>query len=288
MPRVEGDRLYGRGAYDMKAGLAAMMCALHDLALQDRVRVHFVCVADEESEESEQRGSDYLVEQGYLGDFAITGEPTDLRSASRPRACWPCAWRSRAPRHTARHHGSATTPCSRRFDVFRRSRASRSRASRPSCSTGRRSTSAGSWAATRSTRCPTCAPSTWTCATCRARTREAIQAASRTLPDTSVVKTFHRRPAIVERDNPFVQTLGEAISRVAAPKSERLSVWARRRLGRDLVPRGRRARRGVRPNRGRPSWPRGVDFGPVAGPVSGGARGVRHTSPGSPARRRRG
>jgi succinyl-diaminopimelate desuccinylase len=42
------------------------------------VRVHFVCVADEESEETEQRGSDYLVEQGYTGDFAITGEPTDL------------------------------------------------------------------------------------------------------------------------------------------------------------------------------------------------------------------
>ena len=27
---------------------------------------------------STERGSDYLVEQGYIGDFAITGEPTDL------------------------------------------------------------------------------------------------------------------------------------------------------------------------------------------------------------------
>ena len=35
-------------------------------------------MADEESEEIDDRGSDYLVEQGYLGDFAITGEPTDL------------------------------------------------------------------------------------------------------------------------------------------------------------------------------------------------------------------
>src|SRR2546421_11501394 len=77
-PRIEGDRLFGRGAYDMKGGLAGMMCAVRDLSAQERVRVHFVCVADEESEEEEQRASDDLVERGYTGDFAVTGEPTDL------------------------------------------------------------------------------------------------------------------------------------------------------------------------------------------------------------------
>src|SRR5215218_1782060 len=54
-PRVDGDRLYGRGAYDMKGGLAAMMLAVHDVASSQRVRVHFLCVSDEESEEIEQR-----------------------------------------------------------------------------------------------------------------------------------------------------------------------------------------------------------------------------------------
>ena len=77
-PHAQGDRLVGRGAYDMKGGLAAMMCALQDLAAQDRVRVKFVCVPDEESEEIDARTSDALVKAGHGGDFAITGEPTNL------------------------------------------------------------------------------------------------------------------------------------------------------------------------------------------------------------------
>ena len=55
-----------------------MICAFRDVAAQEGVRVHFTCVSDEESEELDDRGSDYLVRNGYLGDFAITGEPTDL------------------------------------------------------------------------------------------------------------------------------------------------------------------------------------------------------------------
>ena len=51
-----------------------------------------------------------------------------------------------------------------------------------------------------------------------------IRAAVDALPDATVVKVFHRQPAIVERDDPFVQTLGEAISRVAPPIAERLGV----------------------------------------------------------------
>src|SRR6188472_1949745 len=77
-PRVEGDRLYGRGAYDMKGAVAAMLVTTAAMRDQDGVRVRLGIVADEESEEEAERGSVRLFDDGFVGDFAITGEPTDL------------------------------------------------------------------------------------------------------------------------------------------------------------------------------------------------------------------
>jgi succinyl-diaminopimelate desuccinylase len=223
-PRVEDDRLYGRGAYDMKGGLASMMLAVHDLTSQSAVRVHFVCVADEESEEIEQRGSDFLVEQGYLGDFAITGEPTDMHIGIQAKGV--LAMRIEVSGTAA--HGS--TPWAgdnavlKAIDIFRQiealpfARESSDLFDRPSINLGR---IVGGDALNK---VPDLCAIDVDVRYLPGQDHEEIRAAVDALPDAQVVKVFHRHPAIVDRDNPYVQALGEAIGRIAPPPGEQLSV----------------------------------------------------------------
>src|SRR5206468_8433595 len=55
-----------------------LLPALAALRDQRDVRVRLGVVPDEESEEESDRGGELLVRQGFVGDFAITGEPTDM------------------------------------------------------------------------------------------------------------------------------------------------------------------------------------------------------------------
>ncbi|MDX6544822.1 MAG: succinyl-diaminopimelate desuccinylase, partial [Gaiellales bacterium] len=81
--RVDG-RLYGRGSYDMKGALAAMLAALADLAdARDTipgVKVKLLIVPDEESDEdsTKVKASAFLAGEGHLGEFVVCGEPTNL------------------------------------------------------------------------------------------------------------------------------------------------------------------------------------------------------------------
>lgn len=71
--------LWGRGATDMKGGLAAMAYALillHRMDLPLKGDVVFAGVIDEEAAKS--TGSRFLAEHGPKTDYAIVGEPTEL------------------------------------------------------------------------------------------------------------------------------------------------------------------------------------------------------------------
>ncbi len=222
-PRIDGDRLYGRGAYDMKGGLAGMICAVRDLAAQDHVRVHFVCISDEESEEEDDRASDELLRRGYSGDFAITGEPTNLHVGVEAKGV--LAMRIEGAGRSA--HGS--TPWAgdnavlKAIDVFRQieslpfARQSSDLFDRPSINLGR--IIGGDALNKVPDVCVIDVDVRYLPNQDAEKIREAVDA----LPDAHVTKVFHRAPAIVDRANAFVQALGETVARVA-PREERISV----------------------------------------------------------------
>jgi acetylornithine deacetylase len=75
-PRIVGNHLYGRGAYDMKGGLAAVMLAAAEATGHDlRGDVIVAAVADEEYA---SLGSESIVKR-WRTDAAIVTEPTQLQ-----------------------------------------------------------------------------------------------------------------------------------------------------------------------------------------------------------------
>jgi succinyl-diaminopimelate desuccinylase len=222
-PRVEGDRLYGRGAYDMKGALAAMMLATRDAMEQDDVRVVFVCVPDEESDDIDDRSIDALI-AGVLkdADFAITGEPTDLHIGVQAKGV--LAIRMQVSGTAA--HGSTPwlgdNAILKAHDVFRRietlpfARESSDLFDRPSINLAR---IIGGDAFNK---VPDLCSMDIDIRYLPNQDPGDILAQIRGISDLEIVRCFTRVPAIVSRRNPFVLALREAVGRTL--EGEALSI----------------------------------------------------------------
>jgi succinyl-diaminopimelate desuccinylase len=216
VPRLEGDRLFGRGAYDMKGALACLLLALADLRSERSVRVRLGIVPDEESEEETERGGDRLVESGFVGDFAITGEPTDLNVGVAAKGV--LAMRLHVSGTAA--HGA--TPwlgekvILRAYEVFRELESlpfaseSSELFDRPSINLGR---ILGGDALNK---VPDACVIDVDVRYLPEQDPDAILAQVRGLPGTRVLSTFSRPPALVDADSPYVRALRKA----AAPYAD--------------------------------------------------------------------
>jgi acetylornithine deacetylase/succinyl-diaminopimelate desuccinylase family protein len=76
---VSGGRLYGRGACDMKGGLAAMLGAISELRRRDEEPYGDVTLAAVVGEEEDSVGTRALVGRGLHADMAVLSEPTAMR-----------------------------------------------------------------------------------------------------------------------------------------------------------------------------------------------------------------
>jgi succinyl-diaminopimelate desuccinylase len=209
-PRIEGDRLYGRGAYDMKGALAAMLVTAAGMRDQDRVRVRLGIVGDEESEEEAERGSDHLVDSGFIGDFAITGEPTDLHIGIEAKGV--LALRLEVGGTAA--HGATPwlgdNAVLNAIDVFRSieslpfARHSSELFDRPSINLGR------IWGGDALNKVPDRCVIDVDIRYLPEQDPAAVLAEVRALPGIEASSLFTRPPATVDRNSPFVRGLREA------------------------------------------------------------------------------
>jgi succinyl-diaminopimelate desuccinylase len=222
-PRVEGDRLIGRGAYDMKGGLAAMMCALKDVERQTAVRVRLICVPDEESEEIDERSTDGAVSRGLGGDFAITGEPTNLHIGVEAKGvlAMNIEVRGRAAHSSTPWLGDNAVL--KAIDVFRAieslpfSRQSSEMFDRPSINLGRIE---GGDALNK---VPDLCRMAVDIRFLPGQDPEEIMAQIGRIGEVKITKHFVFPPVSVSRSNPYVRALRDAVAR-AIPDKEVMSV----------------------------------------------------------------
>ncbi len=101
-PRLEGDRLYGRGACDAKGIAAAMMVAAENLAAAGERRVDLLFVVGEEKGSDGARLANQLP---ATSRFLLNGEPTESRLATGTKGSLRVTVRTRGrAAHSAYSH----------------------------------------------------------------------------------------------------------------------------------------------------------------------------------------
>lgn len=75
---IENGKLYGRGACDVKAGIAAMFAAFARLVKENPAGTTRIILAFTVDEEHTFLGAQHLVGEGLKADFAVVAEPTQL------------------------------------------------------------------------------------------------------------------------------------------------------------------------------------------------------------------
>jgi succinyl-diaminopimelate desuccinylase len=184
--------------------------------------VRFVCAPDEESEDFDQHATDDLVARGLSGEFAITGEPTNLHVGVQAKGV--CMVRLVVRGRAA--HGSTPwmgdNAILKAIDVFRRietlpfAAESSEMFDRPSINLGRLN------AGDAVNKVPDEAVMSVDIRFLPGQEPGDILEQIRSMPDVEVVRTFIRPPAYVSRRNPYVIALGEAVRR--AGQKEAMSV----------------------------------------------------------------
>lgn len=76
-PAIYGDKLYGRGSYDM-LGACAVMIRLMCLYGQKPPGVRIILTLSSTEETDGEKCTGYLLDHGVSGEFGICGEPTNL------------------------------------------------------------------------------------------------------------------------------------------------------------------------------------------------------------------
>jgi len=82
IPKVSGNKLYGRGAIDMKGSVAVFIKLMQNLSKRKKPpKVGLMLVSDEES--SRYSSTNRILDTGLLCEFGICGEPTQLKIGTK-------------------------------------------------------------------------------------------------------------------------------------------------------------------------------------------------------------